>query len=368
MSIVLIVQLLLLVRLGLCGTKRIAEYGQKARMIATFLFEHVRIGMPCHHGLQETKQKAAITTCFVVRETCNGVGNVREDAIVANDCAEIGRLEAVYDLNELGTIIGVDLCEQTTREDAQLQEDRYGLVFRFALLREPKVLLFVESCTHMLHVIFLFLLLFHQLVQHDHNLLLLFLLLGRRELHIVVQCVQLLFQTLLLLVISARGHKAITHGQSPKCRVEQWTHVFPYLGRMQRACQVDHRLHDNVDGLEIALCFRRLVACFYVAIDTTKLFVLGLNVMRVHGTTEEEGHVGRNVVLVDQFVYFREYVYVLLGGQRGRQELTELHQRVLTLIVQTARQLQVPLVKRHRIETFLFAFDLIAKHDVIALL
>ena len=53
-SIVLIVQLLLLVRLGLCGAERIAEYGQKARMIAALLFEHVGIGVPCHHSLQET--------------------------------------------------------------------------------------------------------------------------------------------------------------------------------------------------------------------------------------------------------------------------------------------------------------------------
>jgi len=273
-SIVLIVQLLLLVRLGLCGAERIAEYGQKARMIAAFLFEHVRIGVPCHHSLQETKQKATIATRFVVSETCDRVGNVREDAIVADDRAEVGRLEAVYDLNELGAVIGVDLCEQTAREDAQLQEDRYGLVFRLALLREPKVLLFVETCAHMLHMVLLLLLLFHQLVQHDHNLLFLFLSLGRRVLHVVVQCVQLLLQALLLLVVSARRHKAITHGQSPKCRVEQWTHVLPYLGRMQRACQVDHGLHDNVDRLEIALRFRRLLARFYVAIDTTELFVL----------------------------------------------------------------------------------------------
>jgi len=90
--------------------------------------------------------------------------------------------------------------------------------------------------------------------------------------------------------------------------------------------------------------------------------------MRVHGSTEKKGHVGRHVVLVDQLVDLREYVYVLFGGQRRRQELTELHQRVLTLIVQTARQLQMPFVERHRAETFLFAFDLIAKHDVIALL
>lgn len=153
----------------------------------------------------------------------------------------------MYDLNELGTVVGVNLCEQTAREDAQLQEDRYGLVFRFALLRKPKVLLFVEACTHMLHVIFLFLLLFHQLIEHDHNLLFLFLLLGRRELYVVVQRVQLLLQTLLLLVVGARGHKAITHGQCPKRGVEQWTHVLPYLGRMQRACQVDHWLHDNIN-------------------------------------------------------------------------------------------------------------------------
>ncbi len=298
-SIVLVVQLLLLVRLGLSGVERIAEYGQKARMIAALLFEQVRVGVPRHHGLQETKQKAAITACLVVRETCDRVGDVREDAIVADDRAEIGRLEAVYDLNELGTVVRVDLREQAAREDAQLQEDRYGLILRFALLREPKVLLFVETGAHVLHVILLLLLLFHQLVEHDHNLLLLFLLLGRRELHVVVQRVQLVLQALLLLVVGARGHKAITHGQCPKRRVEQWTHVLPYLGRMQRACQVDHWLHDNVNRLEIALGFRRLVACFYVAIDATKLFVLGLNVMRVHGPTEEEGHVGRYVILVD---------------------------------------------------------------------
>lgn len=45
----------------------------------------------------------------------------------------------MYDLNELGAIVGVDLCEQAARENAQLQKQCNCLVFRFAFCLDFKI-------------------------------------------------------------------------------------------------------------------------------------------------------------------------------------------------------------------------------------
>ena len=60
-------------------------------------------------------------------------------SIIANDCAKVGRLQAMNDLNELGAIVGVDLCEQAARENAQLQKQCNCLVFRFAFCLDFKI-------------------------------------------------------------------------------------------------------------------------------------------------------------------------------------------------------------------------------------
>ena len=94
----------------------------------------------------------------------------------------------------------------------------------------------------------------------------------------------------------------------------------------------------------------------------------------VHGPREEEGHVRRDVVVVDEHVYGRKDVYVLVGGERGREELAELHERVLTLVVQAAGELHVPLVDRGAAAAAAAAtgrfgaLRLVGEHDVVALL
>ncbi len=56
-------------------------------------------------------------------------------SVIADDCAEVRGLEAVDDLNELSAVVGVDLGEQTPRENAQLQEDRDRFVLSLVLYR-----------------------------------------------------------------------------------------------------------------------------------------------------------------------------------------------------------------------------------------
>jgi hypothetical protein len=59
--------------------------------------------------------------------------------VIADDYAEVRGLEAVDDLNELGAVVGVDLGEQTARENAQLPEDRDRFVLGLVLYRNKSL-------------------------------------------------------------------------------------------------------------------------------------------------------------------------------------------------------------------------------------
>ena len=242
------------------GAESVAKDGEKARMSGALGVERGRIGVPAHHGLEQTEQEAAVAARLVVGERRDRVGYVAEYAIVADDGAEVGRLERVYDLHELGAVVGVDLGEQAAREDAVLQEDGDRLVLGATLERKPVLLLLVEARLHLCNVVALLGLLLGQLVQHDVELLLLLLLLCRGELDIVVQRRQLVLERHSLLLVRMSGHVQVVHGQRPEGRVEQRAHVLPDLGRMQCARQVDHRLHHHVDRFQVAQRFVRLIA------------------------------------------------------------------------------------------------------------
>lgn len=67
--------------------------------------------MPGHDSFEQAKYEATVFSSFVFSETGDRVGNVREDSIIADDCAEIRCFETVNYLNEFSAVIGVDLCE-----------------------------------------------------------------------------------------------------------------------------------------------------------------------------------------------------------------------------------------------------------------
>ena len=127
----------------------------------------------------------------------------------------------------------------------------------------------------MLHMIALLALLLIQLINHDKQLLLLLLLLVRRQLHVVLERIQLLLQARLLLIVRRRRHKAVIHRQRPERRVEQRAHVLPHLRTVQAPHQINDRLHDTVNRLQIALRLTRLVHALGAAVQFAQFVVPG---------------------------------------------------------------------------------------------
>ena len=118
---------------GSGGWRGVPEHGQKAGMLRAFGFEERRVGVPAHHCLEQAEEETAVAARLVLGEAGYRVGYVGKDAVVADYGAEVGRLEAVYDLNEFRAVVRVNLSEETPTEYAQLQEDCYCLVLGFAL-------------------------------------------------------------------------------------------------------------------------------------------------------------------------------------------------------------------------------------------
>ena len=61
--------------------------------------------------------------------------------------------------------------------------------------------------------------------------------------------------------------------------------------------------------------------------------------MREHGPRQEESHIGVDVVIDQQRAQTGQAPGVVVDAQVGRQEGSQLHQRVLALVVEFTHQL-----------------------------
>ena len=94
--------------------------------------------MPTHHCFEQGLKKSSVAYRLVLRTGGQRIGDVGEQSIVANDGAEIRRDQIVNDTNEMCAVQRIDLAEQASRKDAQLEELRDCLGFGFVAWNETK--------------------------------------------------------------------------------------------------------------------------------------------------------------------------------------------------------------------------------------
>lgn len=96
-----------------------------------YLVEFALVGVPAHDCFKQRLKKSSVANRLILRAGRQRIGDVREQPIVADDRAEVRRVQIVYDTNEIGTVECVDFAQQAPRKDTQLQELSDGLGLGF---------------------------------------------------------------------------------------------------------------------------------------------------------------------------------------------------------------------------------------------
>ena len=76
--------------------------------------------MPLHDSLEHGSQEPTISSSLVLCAAGDGVGDITEDPVVADQGGEVGRLQLVDDVDKLGSIDCITAVENIVIHDMNI--------------------------------------------------------------------------------------------------------------------------------------------------------------------------------------------------------------------------------------------------------